>query len=146
MGILISDIEELVDSLDTIIWNMDKNHKVFDGKCCFISACIAKELEERSIPFKVVAYTPEGDEHYDINKLAKDGLLRHVSIQILTGKRQIIGDKFIDKSGLHVSFYRLSADELMKIYEDNTWNDGHVDISDEDIRDEIEMTFIMILD
>ena len=142
--VTLEKIKDLVETLNITIWNMDNIHKVYDGKCCFIAACIAKNLEKLNIKFKVVGYIPEGEEHYDLNKVANNGNLRHVSIQILAGKREIIGDEFIDKTGLHISYYDLTSDELFEIYNNNTWNDGHSDITDDDIMSEIDMNFMMV--
>lgn len=140
----LSDIEELVDNLNTTIWRLDNEHRVFDGKCCFISYVIAKNLEERSIPFKTVVYSHV--QNPDIHQLVKDEEMTHVTIEISYGnKKFLIGDNVVDDTGLEKSYFRLTSEDLINLYETGSWNDGHSGITDEEIEEELDMTFLMVL-
>lgn len=138
------DIEELVDNLNTTLWRLDNDNKVFDGKCCFISYVIAKNLEERSIPFKTLVYSHV--QNPDVYQLVKDEEMTHMTIQISYGnKKFIIGDNVIDDTGLIKSEFRMTSEDIINLYEVGTWNEGHSEITDDEIEDEIDMTFLMVL-
>ena len=142
----LTDIEELVDQLNTTIWRLDNNDKVFDGKCCFISYCIAKNLEERDILYNVIVYAHAGSNTEDVFQLLEEENIAHVSIRLSLGnKKFIIGDNLIDDNGLEVSYHNFNSEELLNLYENGNWNTGHSDITDEEIKDEIDMTFMMVL-
>lgn len=141
------DIQELVDSLNTTLWRLDNEYKIFDGKCCLVSYYIAQGLEEMGISYNVIAYVHPGTKSKDIYQIAKEENIGHVTIQIATGnKRDIIGEKFLDIDNYIPMKFKMNSDEILKLYENNTWNDEYLDITDEDIQSEIEITFMMTLD
>lgn len=141
----IADIEELVDMLNTTLWDLDRNYKVFDGKCCFISYVIARNLEEKNINFDVIGYAHVKTNEGSIQQFAREGELAHVTIRISAGnKKFIIGENIIDSKGLTLYAQKMSAYELMDMYEKNNWNDGHQDISDKEIESTIDDVFIYV--
>lgn len=142
----LNDIEDLVNGLNTTLYDLDRNYKVFDGKCCFISYCIAKQLEKSGIQFDVVGYSHVKLTETSIMELGEAGSLAHVSILIKAGnERFIIGDKLIDSKNLTIYAQKMTSDELLDMYKTCDWNDGAGSISDTNIEQQIDEVFMYTL-
>ena len=97
---------ELFTSLNKLCNEMDINYNTGCGGCCFVTACLAENLERSNIPYKVIGlYYPT-----------------HYFVQV--SDRYINRCDFIIKKDLFdVKSY--NSKDLYNIYYSESWNDTY---------------------
>jgi len=95
--------KRLFKKLNKLCLELQDKYNINCGGCCYISACIAEQLELYNIPFELV--------HYDIGCC-------HYCIKV--------SDRYINRDDHFkneiVSIYSYSSDEIYSIYYNKNWN------------------------
>lgn len=95
---------ELFTSLNKLCNEMDINYNTGCGGCCFVTACLAENLERNNIPYKVIRlYYPT-----------------HYFVQV--SDRYINRCNFIIKKDLF-DIKSYNSKDLYNIYYSESWND-----------------------
>lgn len=95
--------KRLFKKLNKLCLELQDKYNINCGGCCYISACIAEQLELYSIPFELI--------HYNLDCC-------HYCIKV--------SDRYINRD-YHfkneiVSINNYSSDEIYSIYYNNNWN------------------------
>ena len=136
------NIQDLTDMLDSIVFHWYKFNGLFDGGCAFAASVIAKELEEREIPFEVVCYhSPNKKREDDIFKLADNHDIFHVGIKL---NDAVLGgdiDDLVSEHGLDTHYFKLTSEDLEKLYKEYEWNTKYDASNNDDFVQEIKELF-----
>ena len=124
---------EYIKSVNSVIEAFDRSNHLFCGGCCFAAAEIARVFEEHKIAFEVVCFQA-GDcvGIKDFNALNNKEDLAHVAIRVrVENTKMFIGSVHGVETTLNAycekwearTYKNISSKDLMKMYEDNEWND-----------------------
>ena len=98
--------KKLFTKLNQLCLELDNKYNINSGGCCYVAACIAKQLESFNIPFEIV--------HYDICGC-------HYAIKV--------SDRYINRSDYKKNeIYEIldySSEEMFDIYYNGDWNDTY---------------------
>lgn len=95
--------KKLFKEINELCLKLDKEYSINDGGCCFVAACIAKQLENYKIPFTLIHYDLWGC-HYAIK--VNDRYLNRCDFK----KNEISAE------------IKCSASYIYKIYYNQNWN------------------------
>lgn len=97
--------------------NLDYKYDTNNGGCCFVAFCLARELENKQIPFKVV---------FQIR--SKEDMLSHSYAHVLIRlpKKRLLNAMPQIRHGLYNDRNKvMTSKELKTIYDTTNWNDAY---------------------
>lgn len=112
---LVQDLRKsnLITLLNHICKRLDIDYNINSGGCCFVAYCIAKELENLGIDFKLRVYGAYEDDFYDI-PYSMDHYV------IVTSRRIINLGHFQKRRDWKE--YNISSEEIFDHYKCGDWN------------------------
>lgn len=123
-------MEALYNDLNTLCRRLNFKYSINSGGCCFVAYCIAKELEARKIPFKVVIFAHLESEFGTTSKLELRKLIKsrdcefaensfsHYCIQVESGR--LNADDFDNYA--QITLGCIKASDLEFLYNYGDWN------------------------
>lgn len=137
------DLIELIENLNITLDRLDSEYGIYGGGCAYVCWILSEEFKKRGIKYKTVVYSHV--KSTDVWSLAKNENVIHLTLEV--NKTELGGE--IEKDmmyeyGLNKFYTSMKPDDFKKIYETCQWNGEYDKSHNQEISDEIQMTFEMV--
>lgn len=148
----------IIQNIKSDISRLDKKYNINEGGCCFTASIIAKQLEKRNVPFKIIII--DTDVRIESIKelqtrfifheqlFTRHSACAHVSIAVKNenGRYVDLNEMTDVQNDIKCGFFgkamiKGSSDDLKYMYENNGWYFGYNTKYNVSVRKSIEKSF-----
>lgn len=136
--------KKLKIELNRLFTFLDKNYNINWGGCCWLTYCLAYNLERLNIPYSLVIYNDEGDAEEAYNNIIErwtnfptgDETASHYTLKVkgLGILNKSKGDPFILVNNVN-------SDDIRWIYDEGSWNDCYNFRLNDEIKNLVDTVF-----
>jgi len=136
--------KKLKIELNRLFTFLDKNYNINWGGCCWLTYCLAYNLERLNIPYSLVIYDGEGDSEEAYNNIVErwtsfptgDETASHYTLKVkgLGILNKSKGDPFI-------LVHDVNSEDIRWIYDEGSWNECYNSRLNDEIKNLIDTVF-----
>lgn len=136
--------KKLKTELNRLFSFLDKNYNINWGGCCWLTYCLAYNLERLDIPYSLVIYDGEGDSEEAYNNIVErwtsfptgDETASHYTLKVrgLGILNKSKGDPFI-------LVHDVDSEDIRWIYDEGSWNECYNSRLNDEIKNLVDTVF-----
>ena len=136
--------KKLKIELNRLFTFLDKNYNINWGGCCWLTYCLAYNLERLDIPYSLVIYDGEGDSEEAYNNIVErwtsfptgDETASHYTLKVrgLGILNKSKGDPFI-------LVHDVDSEDIRWIYDEGSWNECYNSRLNDEIKNLVDTVF-----
>lgn len=136
--------KKLKTELNRLFTFLDKNYNINWGGCCWLTYCLAYNLERLNIPYSLVIYDGEGDSEEAYNNIVErlanfptgNETASHYTLKVrgLGILNKSKGDPFI-------LVHEVDSEDIRWIYDEGSWNECYNSRLNNEIKNLVDTVF-----
>lgn len=136
--------KKLKTELNRLFTFLDKNYNINWGGCCWLTYCLAYNLERLNIPYSLVIYDGEGNSEEAYNNIVErwtsfptgDKTASHYTLKVrgLGILNKSKGDPFI-------LVHDVDSEDIRWIYDEGSWNECYNSRLNDEIKNLVDTVF-----
>jgi len=136
--------KKLKIELNRLFTFLDKNYNINWGGCCWLTYCLAYNLERLNIPYSLVIYDGEGDSEEAYNNIVErwtrfptgDETASHYTL-----KARGLGILNKSKGDPFILVHDVDSKDIRWIYDEGNWNECYNSRLNDEIKNLVDTVF-----
>lgn len=136
--------KKLKTELNRLFTFLDKNYNINWGGCCWLTYCLAYNLERLNIPYSLVIYDGEGDSEEAYNNIVERWTSFPTGTETAshyTLKVRGLGILNKSKGDPFILVHDVDSEDIRWIYDEGSWNECYNSRLNDEIKNLVDTVF-----